>query len=94
MNVDNCLVYERIMQIKENRTPYFVRELHTGYVVIGDQQRIKGYTLIYPRRSGDTPVPGPVYQLGQELTDPKYNPTKEELELLKTRLKEELDKLL
>ena len=43
--MDNCLVCERIALIKENRNPYFVRELNTGYVVIGDQQRIKGYTL-------------------------------------------------
>lgn len=49
---------------------------------------------IHPRRNGDTPVPGPVYQLGQELTDKKYNPTNEELEWLKTKLNEELDKLL
>ena len=43
--MDHCLVCERIAWIKENRNPYFVRELNTGYVVIGDQQRIKGYTL-------------------------------------------------
>lgn len=40
---------------------------------------------IHPRRNGDTPVLGPVYQLGQELTDEKYNHTNEELELLKTK---------
>lgn len=149
--MDNCLVCKRIALIKENKNPYFVRELHTGYVVIGDQQRIKGYTLflckqhayelhqlephyrdeflhemavvseavynafkpdklnysllgvggglhmhwhIHPRRDGDTPVAGPVWQLGKELTDKKYNPTNEELEILKTKLNEELDKLL
>ena len=149
--MDNCLVCERIALIKENTNPYFVRELNTGYVVIGDQQRIKGYTLflckqhayelhqleshyrdeflhemavvseavynafqpdklnhallgvgrglhmhwhIYPRRNGDTPVPGPVWQLGKELVDEKYNPTSEELEVLKTKLNEALDKLL
>ena len=43
--MDNCLICERIALIKENRNPYFVRELNTGYVVIGDQQRIKGYSL-------------------------------------------------
>ncbi len=149
--MDNCLICERIAWIRENRNPYFVRELNTGYVVIGDCQRIKGYTLflckqhayelhelephyrdeflhemavvaeavyhafqpdklnyallgvgrglhmhwhIYPRRDGDTPVPGPVWQLGKELTDEKYHPTGEELERLKARLNEELGKLL
>ena len=149
--MDNCLICERIAWIRENRNPYFVRELHTGYVVLGDSQRFKGYTLflckrhayelhelelhfrdeflhemavvaeavyhafqpyklnyallgvgrglhmhwhIYPRREGDTPNPGPVWQLGKELTDERYQPTGEELEQLKARLKEELDKLL
>lgn len=149
--MDNCLVCERIALIKENKNPYFVRELNTGYVVIGDCQRIKGYTLflcrqhayelheleprfrdeflhemavvaeavyhafqpdklnyallgtgrglhmhwhIYPRREGDTPTPGPVWQLGRELTDEKYQPTSEELEQLKARLGKALDKLL
>ncbi len=49
---------------------------------------------IYPRREGDTPLPGPVWQLGKELADEKYNPTSEELETLKSRLREELDQLL
>lgn len=149
--MNDCLVCERIALIKENKNPYFVRELNTGYVVIGDQQRIKGYTLflckqhayelhqleshyrdeflhemalvaeavyhafqpdklnysllgagrglhmhwhIHPRRNGDTPAAGPVWQLGKELTDKKYNPTMEELEILKAKLNEELDKLL
>ncbi len=149
--MESCLVCERIARIKENTNPYFVRELNTGYVVIGDQQRIKGYTLflckqhaielhelepryrdeflhemaivaeavynafqpdklnysllgvgrgvhmhwhIHPRRKGDTPAPGPVYQLGKELTDPRFTPSQRELEELKARLNEELDKLL
>ena len=41
----NCLVCERIQMIKENNNPYFVKELETGYVVIGDFQHFKGYTL-------------------------------------------------
>lgn len=41
----DCGVCERIEWIKKNQNPYFVRELNTGYVVIGDCQRIKGYTL-------------------------------------------------
>lgn len=40
-----CLICERIEMIKEVRNPYFVIELETGYVVIGDHQHFKGYTL-------------------------------------------------
>lgn len=40
-----CLVCDRIAWIKEGKNPYFVKELETGYVVIGDHQHFKGYTL-------------------------------------------------
>jgi diadenosine tetraphosphate (Ap4A) HIT family hydrolase len=40
-----CLICERIEQIKQLNNPYFVKELETGYVVIGDHQFYKGYTL-------------------------------------------------
>lgn len=40
-----CLVCERIKMIKAGTNPYFVKELETGYVVIGDNQHFKGYTL-------------------------------------------------
>ncbi len=40
-----CLICERIQRIKNNNNPYFVCELETGYVVLGDHQRFKGYTL-------------------------------------------------
>ena len=40
-----CFVCERIQMIKENTNPWFVRELETGYVVLGDHQHFKGYTL-------------------------------------------------
>lgn len=43
--MDHCMVCERIDWIKNDKNPYFVKELNTGYVVIGDHQRIKGYTL-------------------------------------------------
>ena len=43
--MDNCGVCERIELTKSGKNPYFVRELKTGYVVIGDHQRIKGYSL-------------------------------------------------
>lgn len=114
---------ERIDWIMEGKTLYFVRELETGYVVLGDHQRFRGYTVflckqhatelhqleptfrlkflaemslvaeavwyarqpdkmnyemlgagkslhmhwyIFPRRAGDKPEPGPVWQLGTE----------------------------
>lgn len=31
--------------IKEGSNPYFVKEIETGYVVIGDSQHFRGYTL-------------------------------------------------
>lgn len=40
-----CLICERIELIKKKQNPYFVKELDTGYVVIGDNQHFKGYTL-------------------------------------------------
>ena len=40
-----CLICERIDLIKAGKNPYFVKELETGYVVIGDHQYFKGYTL-------------------------------------------------
>lgn len=40
-----CGVCDRIQLIKEGRNPYFVKELETGYVVLGDYQRFQGYTL-------------------------------------------------
>lgn len=43
----DCMICERINLINSNQNPYFVRELKTGYVVIGDHQRIKGYALAY-----------------------------------------------
>lgn len=34
-----CLVCDRIGLIKEGKNPYFVKELETGYVVLGDHSR-------------------------------------------------------
>ncbi len=143
-----CMVCERIALTKQGQNPYFVRELETGYVVLGDYQRFKGYTLflckkhatelhfldkefrsrfleemslvaeavyhafkpdklnyellgtgqgvhmhwhIFPRRNGDTPVPGPVWRLDRtEMNHEKYLPTEEELQELKAKLNEEL----
>lgn len=40
-----CLICERVEMIKQGKNRYFVKELETGYVVIGDHQHFKGYTL-------------------------------------------------
>lgn len=40
-----CLVCDRIEMIRNGTNPFFVRELETGYVVIGDHQHFKGYSL-------------------------------------------------
>ncbi len=40
-----CLICDRINMIKRGENPYFVYETKTGYVVIGDHQHFKGYTL-------------------------------------------------
>ena len=41
----DCLICERIEMIKNGDNPYFVKELETGYVVLGDHQHFHGYTL-------------------------------------------------
>lgn len=40
-----CLICDRIKMIRDGENPYFVKELQTGYVVIGDHQHFKGYSL-------------------------------------------------
>lgn len=40
-----CLICKRIDMIKKEENPFFVMELETGFVVIGDHQRFRGYTL-------------------------------------------------
>ncbi len=44
-----CLICDRIEMIKRGENPYFVKELETGYVVIGDNQHFYGYTLFLYR---------------------------------------------
>lgn len=44
--MDACLICQRIEDIKKNRNLNFVKELETSYVVIGDYQYYKGYTLV------------------------------------------------
>lgn len=40
-----CLICDRISMIQNGTNPYFVRELETGYIVLGDHQHFRGYTL-------------------------------------------------
>lgn len=41
----DCLICNRIQQIKQGINPYFIAELETGFVVAGDHQFFRGYTL-------------------------------------------------
>lgn len=45
MEKNMCLICDRIKMIKINQNKFFVKELKTGYVVLGDNQHFKGYTL-------------------------------------------------
>lgn len=49
--MDECLICQRIGMIKNNINKYFVKELETGYIVIGDHQFFKGYILYFCVRS-------------------------------------------
>ncbi|MFQ8582108.1 MAG: HIT family protein [Holdemania massiliensis] len=42
---EQCDVCARLRQIQRHENPNFVAELSTGYVVLGDDQYIRGYTL-------------------------------------------------
>ncbi|RMD59377.1 HIT family protein [Candidatus Parcubacteria bacterium] len=44
-----CKACQRINQIKRGENPYFVAELETGYVVLGDFQFFRGYTVFICR---------------------------------------------
>lgn len=48
-----CLICDRIKMIKNGTNPYFVKELETGYVVIGDNQHFHGDTLFLYKHHGD-----------------------------------------
>ncbi len=40
-----CLICDRIREIREGRNALFVKELSTGFIVLGDFQFWRGYTL-------------------------------------------------
>lgn len=48
-----CFICDRIEMIKNGCNPYFVKELETGYVVIGDNQHFYGYTLFLYKHHGN-----------------------------------------
>ena len=43
--ISPCIICDRIQAIKDGTNPYFVAELETGYIVLGDYQFFEGYTL-------------------------------------------------
>lgn len=45
-----CLICDRIEMIKRGENKFFVKQLQTGYVVIGDVQHFRGYTLFLFKR--------------------------------------------
>lgn len=49
-----CFICDRIEMIKNGSNPYFVKELETGYVVIGDNQHFYGYTLFLYKNHSKT----------------------------------------
>ena len=152
-----CLICDRIGMIRNGTNPYFVKELKTGYVVIGDNQHFYGYSLflyknhdytelfqldmeerllflkemsivaeatskafgpekmnyellgmgdahlhwhLYPRRKGDIENygnhgVGPVWSYPLEkIYSDDNRPSPEELEIMKNKLRTELDKLI
>lgn len=56
-----CLICDRINMITNGTNPYFVKELETGYVVIGDNQHFYGYTLFLYKNHEKTEL----FQLSQ-----------------------------
>lgn len=50
MSATGCLICERIAAIQAGTNPHLVAELDTGYVVLGDFQFFRGYTLFLGKR--------------------------------------------
>lgn len=51
--MSKCLICDRIKLINGNKNQYFVMEMSTGYVVFGDYQFYKGYTLLLSKTHTD-----------------------------------------
>lgn len=50
LTTGECLICGRIELIQRGQNPYLVKELTAGYVVLGDHQFYKGYTLLLAKR--------------------------------------------
>lgn len=46
----NCSICDRIELIKKNKNIYFIKKLKTGYIVLGDHQFYKGYTVFISQK--------------------------------------------
>lgn len=51
--MQKCLICERIELIKKSQNKFFVKELPSGYVVLGDYQYYNGYTLLLSKTHTD-----------------------------------------
>lgn len=51
--MQKCLICERIEMIKRNQNKSFVKEMPSGYVVLGDYQYYNGYTLFLSKNHTD-----------------------------------------
>ena len=115
-----CLICDRIEMIKNGTNPYFVKELETGYVVIGDNQHFYGYSLFLYKNHDYTELfqldmeertkflqemsivaedghngVGPVWSMPfSEIYADENRPSKEELDMMKSKLLTELEQLL
>ena len=64
-----------------------------NYELLGAGKGRHMHWHLFPRRNGDTPAPGPVWQV-KDMNDDRYLPTQEKLEKLKAALGKELDLLV
>lgn len=97
--MEYCMVCERFGWIKNGKNPYFVKELNTGYVVIGDHQHIKGYSLFLCKQHATElhflePDFRDEFLHEMAIVADEFLPMPEELDDLKKRLRIELDKIL